>query len=94
MIVKMVVLFTKMVKMVVLALKIVNMIVTLLKIVKMVVSPLAIVSPLMRRGWGLSSSSEVMEEEDGSISLTPESAGLGGWEPASHKIVFTCTLML
>ena len=35
----------------------------------------------LSRDWIFDSSSEVWEEEEGSTSLTPESAGLGGREP-------------
>ena len=34
------------------------------------------------------SSSERGEEDDGSTSLTPESAGLGGWEPKTATVKF------
>jgi hypothetical protein len=43
--------------------------------------------PLIRRGCGLSSSSEVMEDDEGSMSLTPESAGLGGWDPIQEEML-------
>jgi len=36
-----------------------------------------------REEWILDSSSEVWDDEEGSTSLTPESAGLGGREPAA-----------
>ena len=39
-----------------------------------------------RREWILDSSSEVCDEEEGSTSETPESAGLGGSEPSKQKI--------
>ena len=35
----------------------------------------------------MDSSSEVCEQEEGSTSLTPESAGLGGKEPEISKVV-------
>lgn len=37
--------------------------------------------------WIRFSSSELWDEEDGSTSDTPESAGLGGSEPAKQKII-------
>ncbi len=46
--------------------------------------------PLIRRGCGLSSSSEVMEDDEGSMSLTPESAGLGGWDPIQEEMLVPC----
>ena len=36
---------------------------------------------MARRGWIFDSSSDACEDEEGSTSLTPESAGLGGKEP-------------
>ena len=36
----------------------------------------------------MDSSSEVCEQEEGSTSLTPESAGLGGKEPEISNVVY------
>ena len=41
---------------------------------------------IWRREWIFDSSSEVCEEDEGSTSLTPESAGLGGREPEIWEI--------
>ena len=40
---------------------------------------------MARRGWIFDSSSDACEDEEGSTSLTPESAGLGGSEPEIER---------